>query len=227
MMRARPGFDRRARLVQVRNRSRRLAATSADPCQSRRTTPRPDVRTSRPTAGLEIRVEDWQHVIRIELFGDLTGANASRLSGCLEQALESRAERMILDLRGLDRLDPEAVSPILVAHLLADSEHRQLLLIPGSASVQRVLDRVEGPFSYADDRSLSPYDLGLPAGADTGRPRARPRRRILDLLLGSTESLIEATERAPEPIRTLEYAGASALLRVLELWLSIDRADRS
>jgi hypothetical protein len=82
---------------------------------------------------------------------------ANRLSGCLERALETHAERVILDLRGLDRLDLEAVSSILIAHLIAESEHRQLLLIPGSANVQRVLDQVQGPFSYlerSDDSSL-------------------------------------------------------------------------
>jgi anti-anti-sigma regulatory factor len=169
-------------------------------------------------------------VVKIELSGDLSRANAKRLSGCLEAALEMRADRLVLDLRGLDRLDPEAVSPILIAQLTADSEHRQLLLIPGSDSVQRVLDRIQGPFSYVE----SDDDLGLASERGrsdafmTGRRRGRPRRRIVDVLLGSTDRLIAATEHAPEPVCTLEYVGASVLLGALELWLSIeDRADRA
>ncbi len=163
------------------------------------------------------------------MFGDLTRANASRLSRCLEHALETHAERVILDLGGLDRLDPEAVSPILIAHLTADSEHRQFLLRAASDSVQYVLDRVQGPFSYLvpDDDSLLRVDLAWGVRA-VGRP-AEPglRRRMLDRLLGSIERLIVATEHAPEPIRTLEYAGGSALLGVLELWLAVDRGDES
>jgi hypothetical protein len=211
-MRGHPTIDRRARLVRVRDRSRQLAARSRDPCRSQGAAPAPDVRERPPPAWLEIRVAHWQDVIRIELSGDLSLANVNRLSGCLEDALETRADRVILDLRGLDRLDPEAVSPILVAQFTADSEHRELLLIPGSDSVQRVLDRVQGPFSYlgSDD------ELRLPS------ERGRPRRRILDVLLGSTDRLIAATENAPEPVRTLEYVGASVLLGALELWLSIE-----
>jgi len=220
-MRAQPGIDRRARLVRARDRSRRLAAPRLNPCQSRGTAPQPEVRESPLTAGLEIRVADWSHVIRIELFGDLGRAGANRLSGCLECALETRAERVIVDLSGLDRLDPEAVSPILIAQLIADSEHRQLLLIPGSDRVQRVLDRVQGPFSYLepdDDASLRRH-LGRPGGFGSGR--RRPQRWLLDHLLGPTDRLIAATEHTPEPFGTLEYLGASALLGALELWLLI------
>jgi anti-anti-sigma regulatory factor len=178
---------------------------------------------SHSAAGLEIRVWDWQHVIRIELFGDLSRASANRLSDCLERCLETRAERLILDLTGLDRLEPGAMSPILIAHLIADSQHRRLLLVPGSDSVQRVLDRVQGPFVYVEPYggdSLLGDDLGRSGAFSAGRQRARPGRRMVDLLVGRTDRLIEATEHAPEPIRTLEYAEASALLGALELWLT-------
>jgi hypothetical protein len=97
-------------------------------------------------------------VIRIELFGDLGRATVDRLASCLENALETPAERVILDLQGLDVLSPEAISRILTAQLIAESEHRQLLLVPGSARVQRVLDRSQCPFSYLrpeDDWSQS------------------------------------------------------------------------
>jgi anti-anti-sigma regulatory factor len=229
-MRAQPSSNRQPRLVRVRDRSRRLAANSRKPRRSHDTTPPPEVREPQLSAGLELRVADSRHVIRIELFGDLSRANANRLSICLEHALETRAERIILDLRGLDRLEPEAVSPILIAQLTADSEHRQFLLIPGSDSVQRVLDRMQGPFSYLDpdDDAALRYDVGRSGVLSADRQQARPHRRLVELLIGPTDRLIAATEHAPEPICTLEYVGASALLGALELWLSIeDRADRS
>jgi hypothetical protein len=227
----RPRTDRRrARLVRLRNRSRRLTSKSPNRFRSRGTAPPPEVRQPEQAAGLEIRVAEWQDVIRIELFGDLSRASANRLDGCLEQALEARARRVLLDLSGLDRLEPGAVSPILVAQLIADSEHRQLLLIPGSDSVQRVLDRVQGPFSYLDprDESFPRYDPDRAGDFTAGRQRARPRRRMVDLLVGRTDHLIAATEHAPEPIGAFEYVGASALLGALEVWLLIeDRAGRA
>jgi anti-anti-sigma regulatory factor len=230
MIRAYSIGDRQRRLVRVRDRSRRLAARRLDPCRSRDTARRPEIRQPPRPAGVEIRGAAWRHTVRIELSGDVSRAAADRLSSCLERALETRAERVILDLRGLDRLDPAAVSPILIAHLTADSEHRQLLLIPGSARVQRVLDHAKGPFSYLrpDDDSWQRYEVGRPEVLTTGRQHTRARRRFLDRLLGSTDRLIAATEHAPEPIRTFEYVGASTLLSALELWLLIkDRAARS
>lgn len=108
-------------------------------------------------------------------------------------------------------LEHQAVSPIPIAHLIAEAEHRQLLLTPGTADVQRVLDQIQGPFFY----------LG-------SHERLRARRRIVGRLLGSTDRLITATEHAPEPICSLDYVGARALLRALELWFWIeDQADRA
>jgi hypothetical protein len=230
-MRGHPGIDRRPQLVRVRDRSQRLAARGLDSRRSRRTAPRSEVHKPLLPAGLEIRLADWQHVILIELCGDLTGENCNRLSRCLEHALETPAERVILDLRGLDRLNHAAVSPILVAHLTAESEHRRLLLIPGTAGVQRVLDQVQGPFDYLGpgDGSSLRYEVGRPGVfTDVVHARARRRRRILGFLLGSTDRLIAATEHAPEPICTLEYVGARALLRAVELWLWIEgQPDRA
>jgi anti-anti-sigma regulatory factor len=227
----RPRTDRRrARLVRLRNRSRRLTTKRPGRDRSRGTAPPPEVRGPLQTAGLVIHVAQWRDVIRIDLSGDLSGANATRLSDCLEHALETRAQRVILDLSGLDRLEPKAVSPILIAQMIADSEHRQLLLIPGSDSVQRILDRVQGPFSYVDprDESLLADELNRRGDFSAGRRRKRPRRRIVDLLVGRTDDLIAASDHASEPIGTFEYAGASALLGALELWLLIeDRAERA
>jgi hypothetical protein len=135
---------------------------------------------------------------------------------------------VILDLRGLDRLEHQAVSPILIAHLTAEAEHRQLLLIPGTFGVQRVLDQIQGPFSYLGphDDSLLCSEVGRPRVFTAGHERPRRRRRIVGLLLGSTDRLITATEHAPEPICSLEYVGARALLSALELWLWLeDQAD--
>jgi anti-anti-sigma factor len=212
----------------VRDRSRRLAARGLDLRRSRDRAPRREARGRDRPDRLEIRVAQspHAHMIRIELFGDLDRATVDRLSSCLENALETRAQRVILDLRGLDVLTPEAIGRILTAHLIAESEHRQLLLVPGSARVQRVLDRAQCPFSYLrpdDDVSLC-NTARWPEVATAGRRRTRRRGRILDLLLSSADRLIAATEDASEPIGTFEYVAASALLSALKCAFFIRRS---
>jgi anti-anti-sigma regulatory factor len=177
-MPAHPGNDRRPQIVRARDRSQQLAAKSRQSRRSRSTAPRPEVQAPPPPAGLEIRLANWEHAISIELCGDLTAENSNRLSDCLEHALQTPADRVILDLGGLDRLDHEAVSPILIAHLIAESEHRQLLLIPGTADVQRVVDQVQGPFSYISPSDCSAQRTRAPV-LDGGT--SRPSLTVLEL----------------------------------------------
>jgi hypothetical protein len=208
-------------VVTVEDRSRRLAVTRLDPRRLHARARRPETRRRDRPDGLEIRVAESRDGIWIELFGGLGRAAVDRLSGCLDTALETPAERVTLDLRGLDVLSPEAIGRILTAQLIADSEHRKFLLVPGSARVQRVLDRADCPFSYlrpGDDFPLR-HDARLPEPGTAPRRRGRRRRRILDLLLSSTDRLIAASEDASEPIGTFEYVAASALLSALKLCL--------
>ena len=52
-------------------------------------------------------------------------------------------------------LSPATVGTILLAHLCAVADHRQFILVPGRGTVQRVVDRVEGPLDYLARQSRS------------------------------------------------------------------------
>ena len=84
----------------------------------------------------------------MELAGDLTPANAAALSERIDDGLHARPTYIVLDLSRLDRVDPGAVGTLLGAHLRAQADHVELLLVPAADVVQRVIDRIEGPFFY-------------------------------------------------------------------------------
>ncbi len=97
---------------------------------------------------LEILITRARDARRLTLSGKLTVRTAPRLADCLEEASTGGVDRIVVDLSGLRVLDPPAVGPLLAAHLRAQDDHRELMLIRGPTPVQRVLDRVEGPFRY-------------------------------------------------------------------------------
>ena len=145
----------RQRLMRVRVRPRRLVARGSSPDRRRECQEHGAGREPAAPERLQVRAEYSRPVTRVELFGDLSPATCARLADCLDQALESDAERIVLDLSGLDRLDPAAVGTILLAHLCAVADHRQFILVPARGTVQRVVERVEGPFDYLARQSRS------------------------------------------------------------------------
>jgi anti-anti-sigma factor len=107
---------------------------------------------SRDLAGtelLQIRTTRVRDGLWVALSGELTAATATRLADCLDEALDDEhATRIVVDLSDLRRLEPAAVSALLIAHRRAFDDHRELLLTRGSAAVQQIVDRVDGPFLY-------------------------------------------------------------------------------
>lgn len=103
---------------------------------------------ARAALGIEARRSraEW----RLVLTGELTRRTADPLAEVLEAALEARAERIVLDLSGLEHIDRVGVHAILLAHLRCSDQQRALLIVPGPSAVQDVFDAVGGPFDYVD-----------------------------------------------------------------------------
>jgi anti-anti-sigma regulatory factor len=96
-----------------------------------------------------VRTRRSLETYRIELSGELTRAGAPALVEALDKALELGPPEVVLDLTGVERLDPECVHTILVAHLRAGDQLQQLLIVPGRNSVRAALEAIAGPFQYA------------------------------------------------------------------------------
>jgi anti-anti-sigma factor len=106
-------------------------------------------RQSAGEKAFQIRTTRANDGICVAPSGELDMSSVAHLSECLEQALEDEhVERIVVDLRTVRTLDPAALSTLLIAHRRAFDDHRELLFIRGSAPVQQVIDRVNGPFSY-------------------------------------------------------------------------------
>jgi anti-anti-sigma factor len=97
---------------------------------------------------LQVRSTRVRDGLWIALSGELTAATATRLADCLDEALDDDVTPIVVDLSDLRSLAPAAVATLLIAHRRAFDDHRELLLIRGSAAVQQVVDRVDGPFLY-------------------------------------------------------------------------------
>lgn len=86
----------------------------------------------------------------IVLHGVLSAAVCARLSETVQIALDQKRERIVLDLRGIEHVGMIGVHALLLAHLRASDELTELLLIPASPAVQRVIDAAHGPFVYVN-----------------------------------------------------------------------------
>jgi anti-anti-sigma regulatory factor len=86
----------------------------------------------------------------IALHGVLSAADCAQLSETVQIALDQRRERIVLDLRGIQHVGMAGVHALILAHLRASDELRELLLIPASPAVQHVIDAADGPFVYVN-----------------------------------------------------------------------------
>jgi anti-anti-sigma factor len=111
----------------------------------------------------------------VELAGELNLRTRDPLADVLEEAREGDAGQIVLDLSDLVAIDHAGLDTILTAHLRASDELKLFLIVPGPPAVQRVLDRVQGPFTYATRR-------GYPSSA---RARSRGRRAGLSARPGA------------------------------------------
>jgi anti-anti-sigma factor len=74
----------------------------------------------------------------LRLVGEVDLAVEHDMRDALDALLESDAERLVLDLRGLDYMDSTGVQRLLAAQVAADDADRRLELPPGEAA-RRVL----------------------------------------------------------------------------------------
>jgi anti-anti-sigma factor len=84
----------------------------------------------------------------VRLSGELDRTSGPVLALMLEETLEQNTSLTVLDLRNLRLVDPTGVHTILVADERASDRRQDFLIMPGRAAVQRVIDRVQGPFRY-------------------------------------------------------------------------------
>jgi anti-anti-sigma factor len=75
--------------------------------------------------------------------GALDLETCDELFTALEVALLSHAERVILDLRGLDFIDSSGLQAVLVADLIATTRHKDFVIRRGPDAVQRVFDKTD------------------------------------------------------------------------------------
>ena len=89
---------------------------------------------------LEVRSErgDDRHVIELTAELDLDGIE--RVTRELERAEASDAQRIVIDLSGLEFIDSSGVRLIVCADLRSRQDGDRLRLIPGKARVQRVFE---------------------------------------------------------------------------------------
>jgi anti-sigma B factor antagonist len=79
-------------------------------------------------------------VVRIALSGDLDVSTAESVEGRLMELEVGAAERVILDLRGLDFIDSTGLSLLINADRRARQAGRQLTIVSGTGAPRRILE---------------------------------------------------------------------------------------
>jgi anti-anti-sigma factor len=100
------------------------------------------------SATFNLHVSSFGPTTTIALDGELSAQVCHRLADALEHALEHGSRRLVLDLRNLETIDLAGVHVMLLAHLRASDQQTEFLLVPSSLGVQRVIDKLNGPFIY-------------------------------------------------------------------------------
>ena len=99
---------------------------------------------SDPLAGefepFRIDVEPERDSVRVAPVGELDLATVDKLRAEVERLRESGFERMVLDLRGVRFLDSTGLRLVLELDAAARDSGTELLLIRGTAVVQRIFE---------------------------------------------------------------------------------------
>jgi len=92
-------------------------------------------------ADLEITVEHTQAgTVRCILRGDVDLASSARLQKKLDEIIRSRADRLDLDLRGVDFFDSSGLNLLLRIRTAAEAAGIELTLVSPSTAVARVFE---------------------------------------------------------------------------------------
>lgn len=128
---------------------------------------------------LGIRTRRSSGTYVIQLAGRLDTTTYEALAEMVERTLDADTHLTVLDLRDLEFIDLAGVHTILMAVLRTADQLEDFLIIPGPETVQRVIDRVQGPFRYADRRSSRPRRsaAALTTGSQTARSRWHQPKR--------------------------------------------------
>lgn len=114
----------------------------------------------------------------VALAGVLDLPNCQPVADVLDWTLERDCQRTVLDLRRVELIDHPGVHTILVAYLRASDQLDEFVIVPGCDAVQRVIDRIHGPFQYTAQAPLPRFAASgnrlplLPALEPRGRVRA-------------------------------------------------------
>jgi anti-anti-sigma factor len=118
--------------------------------------------------GFELTVQQMgTGAVSIRLRGALDLAYAYRFDDELRRAERDATSCLVLDLRGLDFVDSAGISRILAARRRARRAGRRLVLVRGSAAVQRFLQlaALTEHFEYvAEPRDALPREASEAAG---------------------------------------------------------------
>lgn len=84
------------------------------------------------------RREQTDGSVALGLAGELDLESGAMLASALREPQNTSADRLVLDLSGVEFIDSSGISVLVHAHLEAQDEHRQLVLINLPRSVERV-----------------------------------------------------------------------------------------
>jgi anti-anti-sigma factor len=105
-----------------------------------------------PVAAFEVRNSVGPDGSVVAPHGELDLSTCDQLAEALDAALLSDAERVLLDLRGLQFIDSNGLKAILVAHATAAERGTEFVIRRGPDSVQRVFEvtTTDGHLTFLD-----------------------------------------------------------------------------
>jgi anti-sigma B factor antagonist len=90
-------------------------------------------------SNFNVEARDGESTVVIEVTGELDLASSPDLEHELEEGLASRAQLLIVDLRGLEFMDSTGLSVLVRAHQRAAQTGQRFGVVRGPQQVQRLL----------------------------------------------------------------------------------------
>jgi anti-anti-sigma factor len=102
---------------------------------------------------LELTTETEGTTVRLALTGELDIAGAARVEQELERIEQEPPATIVLDLRALAFMDSTGLRVIVAADSRAREQARRLVIVRGSATVQRIIEmtRLDERLEIVDD----------------------------------------------------------------------------
>jgi anti-anti-sigma factor len=90
--------------------------------------------------GLHVSTEREGDRGRVILIGELDLAGADALQQAIDELRDANVSRIVVDLERLEFMDSTGLRTLIQAHVRSEEEGRELWLVPGGESVQRVFE---------------------------------------------------------------------------------------